>query len=110
MKSFKAEMCVSGGETMTDYDSTLEMVRVASLEVTAGKWHDDAQEPYREIAAGKAQGTVSVHGVNTVSLEIDGLTADQAVRVLKALEPCSCCHDRRVTYDIPSPEVGKAKR
>ena len=77
---------------MTAYAETVEAVRLASAEIGDGEWDAESQAPNRAIVAGGAQGVVSVHtdkrqpGHAVVSLEIDGMTREQAVAVLHALE------------------------
>lgn len=96
---------------MTDYEATLEAVRLASQEIADGEWHGDDHAPNRSIRAGQAYGTVSVftskHGPGaTVSLEVDGLSKEQAIAVLRVLTPgyrvtVQPRRGKRVTYDIP---------
>lgn len=74
---------------VTDYDATLEAIRLASREIADGEWHGDDHTPNRDIAAGCAIGRISVFPSPalgaTVSLDIDGMTEKQALAVLRAL-------------------------
>lgn len=70
---------------------TLEAIRAASAEISDAPWHgpDDYQCPFREIYPDPASGKVMVvphpkRGA-TVTIELDGLTPGQALRVLRVL-------------------------
>lgn len=94
---------------MTDYSRTIEAVRAASQDLADETWQGDDQMPGRDIRAGRAVGNVRVYphperGA-TVTIELDGLTAEQAIAVLRTLTE----RHGRVTYDIPSPEVGRGR-
>jgi hypothetical protein len=76
---------------VTDYDLALARVRAASQEISDSPWHEEDQTPGRDIAPDPAGGRVLVFSDSkrgpVVSIELDGLSPDQAVAVLRALTP-----------------------
>ncbi len=70
---------------MTDFSRTIDRIREVSADVADDAW--DIERNRRELACGSATGSVSVHRGNFVSIELDGLTCEQAVKVLRALLP-----------------------
>lgn len=90
---------------MTDLATTEAVIRSASAAVADGDW--DSLNRQCDLSCGSAVGRVSVHRGDKVSLELDGLTVQQAVRLLHALDMPP--RRERVTYDIPAEEVDRAK-
>lgn len=68
---------------MTDFGRTIDRIREVSADVADDAW--DTERNRREIACWSAVGSVTVQRGDVVSLELDGLTCEQAVSLLRAL-------------------------